>query len=63
MATVKFTVIIKTDNAAFADDPEEVNRLLDEAVDRLKGGEDYFRLRDVNGNVVGYARQEAINED
>lgn len=53
-----FVLTIKTDNAAFEDDPTaEVARILRGLADRLEGAspdEDY-PLRDLNGNCVGEA--------
>lgn len=48
-----FTLTILTDNAAFADGPDEVARLLRETADRVAAGDGEGSLRDVNGNTVG----------
>ena len=55
MAT--FTVAFRTDNAAFADDYEaEVRRILEQVLASFTDG--FGRLRDTNGNRVGYFAQE-----
>lgn len=49
-----FKLTIKTDNAAFTDDPDaEVARILRAAADRVENGEMPGALRDINGNTVG----------
>jgi len=55
---IAITVSIETDNDAFAGSQRtrEVSRILREAVARLSEegyGDDYFKVRDVNGNTVG----------
>jgi hypothetical protein len=57
---MKFEVQIATDNAAFEEGcGYEVARILRELADRVEESElrngDLLRLRDVNGNRVGYA--------
>lgn len=49
-----FKLTIKTDNAAFADDPEaELARILADVAERVADGEMSGKLRDANGNTVG----------
>lgn len=60
---MKFHLLIECDNAAFADDcAGEVARVLRDAAARVADGQaDDFepvRLRDVNGNRVGWGRFE-----
>lgn len=55
---IAITVSIETDNDAFAGArrDREVSRILREAVARLAEEsytDDYFKVRDVNGNTVG----------
>jgi hypothetical protein len=53
-----FAVHIATTNAAFEDDaaPFEIARILRELADRVESDpDDLIRLRDINGNRVGYA--------
>jgi len=52
-----YTLSIKTDNAAFEDDPGyEIARILRQVADRVECGEEGdIILRDVNGNRVGMA--------
>jgi hypothetical protein len=52
----KFTLNIKTDNAAFEDQPAiEIARILREAADRVEQSPILVMgiLRDINGNEVG----------
>ena len=50
---MKLTVEIDTANAAF-EDSEEMGRILHKMVDRIcTRGEDFGRLIDINGNIVG----------
>ena len=52
-----FTLTIKTDNAAFADDPRpEVARILRKLADRVddETGDTSWSVRDINGNTVGH---------
>ena len=57
---MKVQIIIKTDNAAFEDDPTaEVARILRELAKRIDSHPHFspgiqLRLRDFNGNEVGY---------
>ena len=48
-----FRLTIKTDNAAFADDPGEIARILREYASCIEGGAYDTVLRDINGNTVG----------
>ena len=51
---MKITIDIKTDNAAFEDESEIYNILVDQVAAKI--GQDYKRdgnLRDSNGNTVG----------
>jgi len=51
----KVTIVIETENAAFADDPEmELARIFEKLADRLRmfGHLDHS-IRDINGNTVG----------
>ena len=54
----KFVVSIRTDNSAFdGDHGAEVARILRALADRIEGAalDEYFPLRDINGNNVGEA--------
>ena len=58
-----FDLKIETGNAAFADDPGELARILRELADKLDGRFDPDAgisggLRDANGNTVGQWRNE-----
>jgi hypothetical protein len=54
---MKFTLEIDCDNAAFEDEmASEIARILRTTAKRVADGEDDMRLRDVNGNTVGYAK-------
>ena len=49
------TITINCDNAAFEGDPvPEITRILHELIDDLDFSEGKQKLRDVNGNVVGF---------
>lgn len=50
-----FSLRIKTNNAAFAEDDKahEVARALREVADKLDAGHDSATIRDSNGNTVG----------
>jgi len=53
---MKCKVIIKLDNAAFTDNPEELSRLLSVCSSRVEDGYelgDCWQLIDMYGNVVG----------
>ncbi len=53
---MKLTIEIKTGNAAFEDNPDELARLLNKATAMVLPHEDdpsEHNLRDFNGNVVG----------
>ncbi len=59
----KFTVAINTDNAAFNDDQEkEVARILFELTAKIRDeglvSNQIIRLKDANGNRVGFAALE-----
>jgi hypothetical protein len=53
----KFKVEIKTDNAAFGDNPEiELSRILELLAEEVADGAcETYSIRDVNGNTVGKA--------
>ena len=52
----KFTLKIKTENAAFEENPmEEIKRILLDLIDRLDNETGIYMLQDVNGNNVGSA--------
>lgn len=55
-----YRIEIKTDNAAFEDDPGyEVARILRKLADRVESeGLDQVRLMDINGNCVGSVEVE-----
>lgn len=61
---MKFVLEIDTDNAAFADDVNcEVSRILRQAAEGVELGQVPFsgerkRLRDINGNTVGFVAYE-----
>ena len=40
---------IKTENAAFSDNPEELREVLEKAVEKILRGDDRFKLMDSNG--------------
>jgi len=49
-----FKLEIKTENAAFTDDPRgEIARILEELVSKVRNGYDPSVLLDYNGNKVG----------
>lgn len=54
---MKLKIEIDGDNAAFGDSPDqrssEVVYLLRDIADRIESGEENFKVRDSNGNVVG----------
>jgi hypothetical protein len=53
-APTRFLVTIECDNDAFVDNPNaEVARILKVVVHRVKEGERYGNLHDINGNYVG----------
>ena len=48
-----FTLTIKTENAAFEEDPRgEIARILEEVVTKIHKGEEPSRINDINGNSV-----------
>jgi len=61
-----FTLTFSTDGAAFADDPREMERVVQQVVDVLRytrkegvqthpfADDRIYRVRDVNGNRVGF---------
>jgi hypothetical protein len=52
-----FTLTIRTDNAAFDDDPvPELVKLLAEVAAKLEAGTRDSTVRDLNGNTVGEYR-------
>ena len=54
------TIEIETGNEAFADGNEaaELARILREAARKIENGHTEFKLRDYNGNRVGYCEYE-----
>lgn len=56
---LEITITIETSNAAFTDNPNEIERVIDQAVDtvklnKLRRWRDIeIGLKDVNGNTVG----------
>jgi thymidine phosphorylase len=50
---MKILIDVKTGNAAFEDNPEELRMVLSKAVDKIVDGETYVNLKDSNGNTVG----------
>lgn len=52
-----FIMAVNMNNAAFDEDASrELGRILGELSDKLKNGRDIpFRLKDLNGNIVGKA--------
>lgn len=62
---VEFTLSIRSDNAAFADNAgAEVARILRAVADSIAAGvEGHFHLLDMNGNGVGRAVLEVWTED
>jgi hypothetical protein len=50
---MKIVINIKTDNAAFQDNPYEVNNILEKVIRKLDQGEREANLHDTNGNMVG----------
>ena len=59
------TIEIETGNAAFADGNEaaELARILREAARKIENGHTEFKLRDYNGNRVGYCEYEPSEEE
>lgn len=57
---MKIEITISTDNAAFTDDPGELDRVLRTVASKVEGLEpgDSASLRDINGNTVGSVRVE-----
>ena len=60
--SVIFNVDIRTDNAAFEDDRDELSRILRELADKLEASTnptefDGMKLLDANGNTVGFVQQ------
>lgn len=53
---MKFKLEINCDNAAFEGDPSyEVRRILEELVHNMEDVCEH-KLRDINGNIVGFAK-------
>jgi hypothetical protein len=48
-----FSLKIETKNAAFQDKAEEIIRILESAISKIKDGDQEGTLRDTNGNLVG----------
>lgn len=64
MMDVLFDLKIESGNEAFSDDPrEEIRRILHKFLDGLDGFEGHKKLRDINGNTVGYVYLEILEED
>lgn len=61
----KYLIEIDTDNAAFEDEnlEHELSQILRKASNRLANGELDFRLRDSNGNTVGFAYLEEDEDE
>ena len=57
---MKVTIEIDTSNAAFEDNPDELNRLLGEAIKDCQtiGGNWNAPLKDINGNAAGHVLRE-----
>lgn len=54
---------ICTENDAFAEDRGyELARILREVADKVESGNFNFKIRDINGNVIGLVKSEKINE-
>lgn len=53
---MKITIDIKTDNAAFEENPQEVEMILKETAKKIGNGYRDGNLRDSNGNTVGKFR-------
>ena len=51
--TMKITITLETDNAAFCDNPGEVKRILKSWLNRGHHSVDDGALMDINGNKVG----------
>ena len=47
------TITIKTENAAFEDNPGELGRILRELAGRVDGGYETTIVKDINGQTVG----------
>lgn len=50
---MKITIDINTDNSAFEDRDEEINRILVRVVSSIKNGRVGGSIIDINGNKVG----------
>ena len=51
----KFEVVFSTDNTAFSESfPDEVGFVIGQVLRAVSDGEDFVRLRDSNGNRVGF---------
>ena len=52
--------MVNTSNATFEDNPDELDRLLDDAIKSCKevGGNWNLPLKDINGNTVGHVLRE-----
>lgn len=57
---MKIQITINTGNAAFTDDPRELDRILGTVAEKVEGLEpgESANLRDINGNTVGSVRVE-----
>lgn len=61
----KYIIEIDTSNAAFEDKPEyEISRILRVLAAKVENGHRFdFNLRDTNGNKVGFAFLEEVDEE
>jgi len=50
---MKFKIEFGMDNAAFEEQAEEVSRILTETAHKVRHGEDFGNIRDINGNRIG----------
>ncbi len=53
MSQTKLTIEVETSYAAFEDNPNELNELLENAIERVSEGYEGGHLFDHNGNKVG----------
>jgi len=58
---MKITIELSTDNASFETEPEyqsEVTRILKDIASKIANGLDYCKIRDLNGNTIGFYQVE-----
>jgi hypothetical protein len=48
-----FRLTVDMQNAAFQDNPEELITILQDAIEKIKAGNQTAKLKDSNGNTVG----------